>query len=240
MLDTETGSVRNTITVVGASLIYFSNTDRYLVVWCKPPNTNPNAPLRNLHVYRVTGDGSDAVECLALYQRTLVLSTGIGTDTLNSFQNPVEFSDDDVVCGVLVSNEVHAYDTRLVGADGMMTIKHRIHVPRVQSFSMAGVGDDVIVATFSLSSRDQPADVSVFTVAGTRITGQQFYRVDRASLMWNHPLNTTLLILTQTDGDKTNASYYGETRMYKAIIKRPPGCPPGLSVPVSSQMILGM
>lgn len=40
-----------------------------------------------------------------------------------------------------------------------------------------------------------------------------FYKADRAQIKWN-TLGTQVLVLTHTDVDNTNKSYYGETGMY--------------------------
>ena len=40
-----------------------------------------------------------------------------------------------------------------------------------------------------------------------------FYKADRAQITWN-TLGTQVLLLTQTEVDNSNKSYYGETGMY--------------------------
>jgi translation initiation factor 2A len=40
-----------------------------------------------------------------------------------------------------------------------------------------------------------------------------FFKADRAQIKWN-TLGTQVLLLTQTEVDNTNKSYYGETGMY--------------------------
>ena len=40
-----------------------------------------------------------------------------------------------------------------------------------------------------------------------------FYKADRAQIKWN-ALGTACLVLTQTDVDNSNKSYYGETSLY--------------------------
>ena len=60
-----------------------------------------------------------------------------------------------------------------------------------------------------------PAAVKVFQVPqfASPVSQKTFFKGDKVQLKWNH-LGTSLIVLAQTDVDKTNKSYYGETNMY--------------------------
>ena len=60
-----------------------------------------------------------------------------------------------------------------------------------------------------------PAAVKVFQVPqfSTPISQKTFFKGDKVQLKWND-LGTSVIVLAQTDVDKTNKSYYGETNMY--------------------------
>lgn len=60
-----------------------------------------------------------------------------------------------------------------------------------------------------------PAAVKVFQVPqfNDPISQKTFYKGDKVQLKWNE-LGTSLIVLAQTEVDKTNKSYYGETNMY--------------------------
>jgi translation initiation factor 2A len=45
------------------------------------------------------------------------------------------------------------------------------------------------------------------------LSNKTFYQADRIQMFWND-LGTNLLVLTMTDVDKSNKSYYGETNLY--------------------------
>lgn len=47
----------------------------------------------------------------------------------------------------------------------------------------------------------------------TALSNKTFYKADRITMHWND-LGTNLLVLTMTDVDKSNKSYYGETNLY--------------------------
>lgn len=60
-----------------------------------------------------------------------------------------------------------------------------------------------------------PAAVKVFQVPQFTqpVSQKTFFKGDKVQLKWNE-LGTSLLVLAQTEVDKTNKSYYGETNMY--------------------------
>lgn len=45
------------------------------------------------------------------------------------------------------------------------------------------------------------------------VSQKTFFKGDKVQLKWNKE-GTSLIVLAQTDVDKTNKSYYGETTMY--------------------------
>ena len=61
----------------------------------------------------------------------------------------------------------------------------------------------------------QPAAVKVYNVPqfNTPISQKTFFKGDKVQLKWNS-LGTSILVLAQTDVDKSNKSYYGETTLY--------------------------
>lgn len=60
-----------------------------------------------------------------------------------------------------------------------------------------------------------PASVKVYQVPqfNSPVSQKTFYKSDKVQLKWND-LGTSVIVLAQTDVDKTNKSYYGETNMY--------------------------
>lgn len=45
------------------------------------------------------------------------------------------------------------------------------------------------------------------------VSQKTFFKGDKVQMKWNN-LGTSVIVLAQTDVDKTNKSYYGETNMY--------------------------
>jgi translation initiation factor 2A len=48
---------------------------------------------------------------------------------------------------------------------------------------------------------------------GAPVSQKNFFKGDKVQLKWNN-LGTTLIVLAQTEVDKTGKSYYGETTLY--------------------------
>lgn len=61
----------------------------------------------------------------------------------------------------------------------------------------------------------QPAAVKVFLVPqfGAPVSQKSFFKGDKVQMKWNAQ-GTTLIVLAQTDVDRTGKSYYGETTLY--------------------------
>ncbi|KIJ32447.1 hypothetical protein M422DRAFT_213804 [Sphaerobolus stellatus SS14] len=79
-----------------------------------------------------------------------------------------------------------------------------------------GPGKNPHVAVFVGEKNGQPAAVrihSLLALSSPPTSQKTFFKADRAQIKWN-ALGTQVLVLTQTDVDKTNKSYYGETMLY--------------------------
>ena len=65
------------------------------------------------------------------------------------------------------------------------------------------------------SFQGQPAAVKVFNVPNfdAPVSQKNFFKGDKVQLKWND-LGTQLIVLAQTEVDKTGKSYYGETTLY--------------------------
>lgn len=61
----------------------------------------------------------------------------------------------------------------------------------------------------------QPAAVKVFNVPNfdAPVSQKNFFKGDKVQLKWNDQ-GTQLIVLAQTEVDKTGKSYYGETTLY--------------------------
>jgi uncharacterized protein with WD repeat len=54
---------------------------------------------------------------------------------------------------------------------------------------------------------------SLQALAASASSQKTFFKADRVQIKWN-TLGTLALVMTQTEVDKSNKSYYGETQLY--------------------------
>ena len=66
-----------------------------------------------------------------------------------------------------------------------------------------------------IKSQGQPAAVKVYNVPkfDSAISQKTFFKGDKVQMKWNDH-GTALIVLAQTEVDKTGRSYYGETTLY--------------------------
>lgn len=72
------------------------------------------------------------------------------------------------------------------------------------------------VAVFVAEKKGAPASIKIYglsTLNSPPTCQKTFFKADRAQMKWN-TLGTQVLLLTQTEVDNSNKSYYGETGMY--------------------------
>ncbi|KAF9446560.1 translation initiation factor eIF-2A [Macrolepiota fuliginosa MF-IS2] len=72
------------------------------------------------------------------------------------------------------------------------------------------------IAVFVAEKKGQPASIKIYNLLGLNgppTCQKTFFKADRAQIKWN-TLGTQVLLLTQTEVDNSNKSYYGETGMY--------------------------
>lgn len=89
---------------------------------------------------------------------------------------------------------------------------------RVEGASQAVLspGLNPSLAVFIPEKKGQPASVrihSLLTPASPPSSQKTFFKAEKASIKWN-ALGTQVLVLTHTDVDATNKSYYGQTGLY--------------------------
>jgi translation initiation factor 2A len=94
-------------------------------------------------------------------------------------------------------------------------IVEKLKVEGLTSFALSP-GRNPTIAVFVGERKSQPASIRIHSLLGLAAppTCQKtFFKADSATLKWN-ALGTQVLVMTHTDVDKTNKSYYGETGLY--------------------------
>ncbi|KAL1194099.1 Eukaryotic translation initiation factor 3 subunit B [Cardamine amara subsp. amara] len=128
----------------------------------------------------------------------------------------IRFCPDESSACRLATNEVQFFDPK----DFSKGITSRIRVPGVAAFELSKTPASH-VAVFVPESKGSPGSAQIFGCGedsqSQPIARRSFFRCSSAQFSWNHG-TTGLLVVVQSDVDKTNQSYYGETKLHYLTI----------------------
>ncbi|KAK9760361.1 hypothetical protein K7432_015690 [Basidiobolus ranarum] len=110
----------------------------------------------------------------------------------------------------MVTNEIHFFMTKALSKG----IHSKLRLEGMADFSISP-GKSPAVAVFIAEKKGAPAIVRMYGITNfnASLAQKTFFKADKVQFMWNN-LGTNLLVLTQTEVDKTGKSYYGETNLY--------------------------
>ncbi|KAI7747631.1 hypothetical protein M8C21_011330 [Ambrosia artemisiifolia] len=124
----------------------------------------------------------------------------------------IRFSSDEAVASRMATNELQFFDS----GDFSKGVVHKIRVPGVASAELSN-NPGSHVAAFVPESKGMPGSVQIYACApdsqSEPIARRSFFRCSSVQQHWNNG-STGLLVVAQADVDKTNQSYYGETKLY--------------------------
>ncbi|XP_015944460.1 eukaryotic translation initiation factor 2A [Arachis duranensis] len=128
----------------------------------------------------------------------------------------IQFSSNEATACRMATNEVQFFDTR----DFSKGIIDRLRVPGVSAIELSSAPGSH-VAAYVPESKGIPACVQIFPCGNASqsqaVARRSFFRCSTTQLKWNHG-STGLLVLVQSDVDKTNQSYYGESKLFYLTI----------------------
>ncbi|XP_065847646.1 eukaryotic translation initiation factor 2A-like [Euphorbia lathyris] len=123
----------------------------------------------------------------------------------------IQFSSDEAVACRLATNEIQFFNPR----DFSKGIVHRLRVPGVTALQLSRVPGSH-VAAFVPEAKGSPASVQIYAcgkdIQSQPVARRSFFRCSTVQLNWNRG-STGLLVVVQSDVDKTNQSYYGESKL---------------------------
>ncbi|XP_010428226.1 PREDICTED: eukaryotic translation initiation factor 2A [Camelina sativa] len=185
-------------TIANVTAAELSPCGTYLQTFQKP--TTPQE--KNVSVWNIeTGDLAHSH-----YQKSITKTTWPS----------IRFCPDESSACRLATNEVQFFDPK----DFSKGITSRIRVPGVAAFELSKTPASH-VAVFVPESKGSPGSVQIFG-CGQDLQSQpsarrSFFRCSSVQFSWNHG-STGLLVVVQSDVDKTNQSYYGETKLHYLTI----------------------
>ncbi|RLN07204.1 eukaryotic translation initiation factor 2A [Panicum miliaceum] len=123
----------------------------------------------------------------------------------------IQFSADESVGCRMIPNEIQFFDPK----DFTKGVLSRIRMPGIAAMQLA-TAPGSHVAGFVPEAKGVPASVQIFScnkdAQNQAVARRSFFRCTTVQLHWNKG-STGLLVLAQADVDKTNQSYYGETKL---------------------------
>lgn len=121
----------------------------------------------------------------------------------------IRFSSDEAVASRMATNELQFFNA----GDFSKGIVHKIRIPGIASAELSKEPGSH-VAAFVPESKGMPGSVQIYACSQSEpIARRSFFRCSSVQQHWNHG-STGLLVVVQSDVDKTNQSYYGETKLY--------------------------
>ncbi|CAK4033593.1 Eukaryotic translation initiation factor 2A [Lecanosticta acicola] len=200
VVDAAVGHVVTTLPAENVYELGFSPAGTFIITWQRPSKDEEGNATKNLKVWRTIDDNAgDSGERAVVGKFVQKNQTGWN----------LQYTSDEQFCARCVTNEVQFYESKDLG-----TVWNKLRVEGVSDFALAP-DKTHSVAVFVPERKGQPAAVKVFNVPQftSPVSQKTFFKGDKVQLKWNQE-GTSLIVLAQTDVDKSNKSYYGETNMY--------------------------
>ncbi|KAF9604591.1 hypothetical protein IFM89_008035 [Coptis chinensis] len=123
----------------------------------------------------------------------------------------IQFSSDEAVACRLATNEIQFFDT----GDFSKGFTYRLRIPGIAAVELSKAPGSY-VAAFVAESKGIPASIQIFSCAkdeqAQAVARRGFFRCSTVQMSWNYG-SSGLLVVAQSDVDKTNQSYYGESKL---------------------------
>ncbi|EEB08626.1 translation initiation factor eIF2A [Schizosaccharomyces japonicus yFS275] len=188
-----TGSVVSSLAVENVYEMGFSPLGSYISTWERPSKDQDGNQKKNMKIWS-TATGELLFEFVQRNQ------TGWN----------VQYTYDESIVARLVTNEVHFYEAGKM-AKGPL---YKLRVEGLTDFALSP-GQNHAVAVFVPERKGAPAIVRTYNIPSfnTPVSQKTFFKADKVQFKWN-TLGTSLLVLAQTEVDRSNKNYYGETNLY--------------------------
>ncbi|KAI6037801.1 eukaryotic translation initiation factor eIF2A-domain-containing protein [Pisolithus marmoratus] len=172
----------------------FSPRGTYISTWERPVKLEDGTQHKNLRVFSV----STGEELIAFSQK--------------SQENwDIQYTVSESHAVRLVAQEIQVFKP----AEWSKGIIDKLRVENAAMISVSP-GLNPSIAVFVAEKKGAPASVKIYgllALSPTPTSSKTFYKADRTQIKWNE-LGTQALIVTQTEVDNSNMSYYGETSLY--------------------------
>jgi len=199
VVDASTGAVLTSIALANVFDVAFSPRGNFLSTWERPAKDEAGDATKNFKIWWTIEELPEGAVKAPLGQYVQKSQTGWN----------LQYTFDEKYCARIVTNEVQFFKS-----EDLRTVWNKLRVEGVADFAIAP-GQSHNIAVFVPERKGQPAAVKVYNVPqfAAPISQKTFFKGDKVQLKWNS-IGTSLIVLAQTEVDKSNRSYYGETTLY--------------------------
>ncbi|KAI4189505.1 MAG: hypothetical protein L6R41_001413 [Letrouitia leprolyta] len=202
VIDASIGQIVTTLPAQNVFELGFSPLGSFVITWQRPSKDGNGEAVKNLKVWCVLKGqtvGSKEDEHNVVGRFVQKSQTGWN----------LQYTYDERYCARVVTNEVQLYESGDLG-----NVWKKLRVEGVADFAVSP-GKNHSIAVFVPERKGQPAAVKVYNVPEftTPVSQKNFFKGDKVQLKWNNE-GTELIVLAQTEVDKSGKSYYGETTLY--------------------------
>jgi len=174
----------------------WSPQSNILATWEQYTTTAGKAPEPNLHLFSMkTGE-----KIKSFFQKKMNNWCPLWTS-------------EEKVCSRMVNNEVQFYENQ-----DFETIAYKLHLAKVQDFSLSPTtAKQAHLVSYVPGAKGQPSFCRLYQyplfAEHQVIANKSFFQADSVDMTWNNP-GTAVLLLTQSEVDKTGGSYYGKQQLH--------------------------
>ncbi|MCJ1311412.1 hypothetical protein MMC25_005083 [Agyrium rufum] len=200
IIDASIGYVISTLPAQNVYELGFSPLGTYIITWQRPSKDDNGDAVKNLKVWRVIeGPPGEDAEHNVVGRFVQKSQTGWN----------LQYTFDEKYCARVVTNEIQIYESQDLG-----TVWNKLRVEGVTDFAVSP-GKNHSIAVFIPERKGSPASVKVYNVPqfDSAVSQKNFFKGDKVQLKWNDE-GTSLIVLAQTEVDRSGKSYYGETTLY--------------------------
>ncbi|KAF7561988.1 hypothetical protein G7046_g2167 [Stylonectria norvegica] len=200
VVDASTGTQVLSLPILNVLELGFSPRGTYVITWERPGKDEAGDATKNLKVWRTVEEGIAGTDKEPLARFVQKQQGGWN----------LQYTADEKYCARSVTNEVQFYESH-----DLSKVWNKLRVEGVANFALAPGSQNHAVAVFVPERKGQPAAVKVFNVPlfANPISQKTFFKGDKVQMKWNKQ-GSSILVLAQTDVDRSGKSYYGETTLY--------------------------
>jgi len=167
-----------------------------LATWEQYTTTAGKAPEPNLHLFKAdTGE-----KLKSFFQKKM-----------NNWC-PM-WSSDEKICSRMVNNEVQFYE-----GQNFESIGQKLHLAKVEAYSLSPASSKLThLVAYVPGAKGGPSFCKLYQfplfAEHQVLASKSFFQADSVDMTWNKP-GTAVLLMTQSEVDKTGGSYYGKQQLH--------------------------